>query len=276
MFHKPFNPSFLVNGMDYEFLNGLHERVPAPYEYYSEEIVSEMPLLISGRDEEGTVLDVPRIPISCREVIERRLSAPKDVVENWRSAMIFTGDAVCYSCEKGALEALLLLDAEAVRTVNPRTRFTKDGQRPVSRELFQEWKRNRSNLLLTEEEMNAAHDKGYVKRDGRWVPANAAVGKIWDFVGRGMDLHGYVQQVHERLIKFYKSRDGREGYRKSGIKVLGIYLFGFDGQERKGRHLHPLTAERFEQGAYLNGVQDFIYDYDGLLIGKINPEYISE
>jgi len=42
-----------------------------------------------------------------------------------------------------------------------------------------------------------AHGKGYVLKNGEFVPANKAVAKVWDHLNRGKDLLNYAQQVSE-------------------------------------------------------------------------------
>ena len=71
--------------------------------------------------------------------------------------------------------------------------------------------------------MQEAHGKGYVKKDGVWVPANVTVGKVWEgtdtFPGlaRGRKLASYIQLVAENsphsksLLNLYFNRTKQEG-----------------------------------------------------------------
>lgn len=39
---------------------------------------------------------------------------------------------------------------------------------------------NHETLYLSAEEVEEAHGKGYIKRDGVWAPANKTIGKVWE------------------------------------------------------------------------------------------------
>src|SRR3989344_1260133 len=97
-------------------LSGQSERLPEPHrEFYGQPIV-QMPLLVSGKDEKGNVVDVPRDPPSFAYVLERRMEAPQDVRGAWQQNYFFTGDGSTAGTEG---DHLIVFDARALREITP-------------------------------------------------------------------------------------------------------------------------------------------------------------
>jgi len=178
-------------------LTGRSERLPDPHrEFYGQPRV-QMPLLVSGTDEKGNFVDVPRVPASFAYVLERRTDAPEDVRGEWQDNYIFTGDGSTAGT-KG--DHLIVLDAQALREMTPESELYNgslvldgiwdDLKSDVLRD-------NAKGIYLAAEEVEEAHGKGYVKKNGVWTPANKSVAKAWDALGRGRDISSYVQLVSE-------------------------------------------------------------------------------
>lgn len=59
---------------------------------------------------------------------------------------------------------------------------------------WQDLKRNNPDAYFTHEEINAAEGKGFIKKDGVWIPENKTVGKVWDVLNRGeSNLSDYIK-----------------------------------------------------------------------------------
>ena len=178
-------------------LTGLSEGFPAYREFYGEPIV-QMPLLVSGKDEQGNVVDIAREPASFAYVIERRMKAPLDVRKAWQENDFYTGDGST-SGTKG--DHLIVLDAQALREMNPKREIYQwelilptDAWQELKSEITKD---NSKGVYLNAEEVQEAKNKGYVRQNGVWTPANKSVAKVWDVLGRGRDLTSYVQLVSE-------------------------------------------------------------------------------
>ncbi len=63
-------------------LSGQSEIIPELHKIFYDNPRKSLPRLVSGKDENGNVVDVPRNLVSCAYVIERRINAPQDVIEN--------------------------------------------------------------------------------------------------------------------------------------------------------------------------------------------------
>ena len=174
-------------------LSGQTERVE-PYKGFYGQPRIQMPLLVSGKDEQGNVVDVPRTPASFGYILDRRMNAPKDVREAWQNNYFFTGDGSTAGAEG---DHLIVLDSRHLREITAESELyhsafvLPDGA-------WDELKAHKENVLyLTAEEAQQAHGKGYVKKSGVWVPANRTVAKVWDILSGGRDLISYIQLVSE-------------------------------------------------------------------------------
>lgn len=175
-------------------LSGQSERLPEPHrEFYGQPIV-QMRLLVSGKDEKGKVVDVPRNPASFAYVLERRMEAPQDVREAWQKKYIFTGDGSTAGTDG---DHLIVFDAQALREITPESELYQ-GALVLPASAWQELKGQKDKVVyLTAKEVGQAHGNGYVKKNGAWTPANRSVAKVWDALSKGRDLTSYVQLVCE-------------------------------------------------------------------------------
>src|SRR3989344_4425908 len=195
-------------------LSGESERLPEPHrEFYGQARV-QMPLLVSGKDEKGNVVDVPRNPASFAYVLERRMNAPEDVRGAWQKNYIFTGDGSTAGTEG---DHLIVLDAQALREITPKSDLD-EGALVLPASAWQELKDKKDKVVyLTADEVQEAEGKGYVQNNGVWTPANRSVGKAWDALGRGRDLTSYIQLVSEHsprsniLLNVYFNRTTKDG-----------------------------------------------------------------
>ncbi len=199
-------------------LSGRSERLPEPHkEFYGQPRV-QMPLLVSGKDEQGKIVDVPRDPASFAYVLERRMEAPLDVREAWQKNYIFTGDGSTAGTEG---DHLIVFDAQALREITLESELY-NGALVLPAGAWNELKSQIQNdsskgAYLMAEEVQEAHGNGYVKKNGVWAPANRSVAKAWDALSKGRDLTSYVQRVSEdslhsdSLLNVYFNKTTKDG-----------------------------------------------------------------
>ena len=161
-------------------------------------------------------------PVSIAEIIERRMSAPDDVIKNWREHIIDTIDSIAFGEDD---DAAIVLDSEHIRSLNKDNFQGKYGLQLTKSE-WEELREQRSDKIcyLTKEEYNLIWGKGigYIRRYGRWGPANAVFGKVWEgsdnFQGlaRGKNIREYAKLVR---------RDDRHYFPKTVLHLpLGPFL----------------------------------------------------
>lgn len=170
----------------------IRQQVPR-YKLFPGMYNEQMPLLVSGKDAEGAVVDVPRMPGSFHLVLDRRLSAPEEVRPEW-SRYLFTGDGALMGT-KG--DAVIDLDSPALREITPQSSLI-DRALKTSAEYWQSRGHSRDCVYLTAEEVTEANGKGYRQQNGVWIPQNRAVAKVWDGLSRGLDLREYTELVHQQ------------------------------------------------------------------------------
>ncbi|MBI2662175.1 hypothetical protein HYX11_01820 [Candidatus Woesearchaeota archaeon] len=231
-------------------LSGISERVAEPYRSYYGKPHVKMPILISGKDKKGNVVDLPREPVSFANVIERRLKAPKDVIEQWRMHNFFTGDG---SIEGTEGDHLIVLDAQILRELTEKSRLFQ-GAYLLPNEAWQELKGQKENVLyLTAEEKwelyNDRYYLGYVRNRGVWIPASRTVGKVWDTLSRGRNLSSYLQLVSE--------------YFSQSDNLLRIQLNTNRGQTNQPI-MQSLVAEKIDYGSYAYCYNNF--DSENILL----------
>ena len=212
-----------------------------PHREFYGQLRVQMPLLVSGKDEQGNVIDIPRDPASFAYVLKRRMEAPSEVRGAWQTNYVFTGDG-SIAGTKG--DHLIVLDAQALREMTPESELY-NGALVLPVDVWQELKgQNDKVVYLTAEEVQEAYGQGYVKKNGVWTPANKSVAKVWDALGRGRDLTSYLQLVSEdspsmdSLLNIYfdkTTKDGKPTMRSwvAGRSVddsvaNGIYHLGSD------------------------------------------------
>jgi hypothetical protein len=189
-------------------------------------LIRQMPLLVSGRNENGEQLDIPRDPASFAYVLERRMEAPQDVRPTWQKNYVFTGDGSVAGTEG---DHLIVLDAQALRELTPESELF-NGALVLSADAWQELKAQTEKVTyFTADEVQEAENKGYVKNNGVWTPANKTVGKVWDTLSRGLQsrLSEYVQLVSEAssgsdsLMNVYFNKTT-----KNGIPTMWSWVAG--------------------------------------------------
>ncbi|MBI2146657.1 hypothetical protein HYU22_04930 [Candidatus Woesearchaeota archaeon] len=232
-------------------LSGQSERLPEPHREFYGETRLQMPLLVSGKDEHGKVVDVPRIPASFAYVLERRLEAPKDVREAWQDNYFFTGDGSAAGTEG---DHLIVLDAQPLRELTAESELYQSAL-VLPAGAWQELKSQQEKVFhLTADEVQEARGQGYVKKDGIWTPANKAVAKVWDTLSRGRDLTSYVQLVSESSPR--------------SDSLLNVY---FNSTTKDGMPtMRPWVADRIYSNSNASGY-DYLNGNDGRLVG-VAPE----
>ena len=234
--------------------SGQSERMADPHREFHQEfygpVVKQMPLLVSGENKKGDVVDVPRDPASFAYTIERRETAPKDVRRAWQNNYVFTGDAVSRGVD-GSLVSTW--DSPILRTVNPESTLVR-GALKLSTIQWKELQAQKEGVLyLSAEQVAEVRGKGYVKKEGVWTPENTSVAKVWEHLSRGRDLNGYVKMVADAM-------PGDE-------QIMKVYL---DQAQLGLPNLRSWVAYRFDylSQAYGNGY--LLNDY-GRLVG-VAPE----
>ena len=231
-------------------LNGQSERVAEPYTPFEGRVVDTMPRLVSGKNEQGEVVDVLRDPASFAYVLERRMEAPRDVREVWQNNYVFTGDAVSRGID-GSLVSTW--DSPILRTVTPESRLT-NGALNLSTAQWNELRTQQEGVLyLSAEQVAEVHGKGYVKKDGVWTPETTSVAKVWEHLSRGRDLKGYVEMVADAM-------PGSE-------RVMGVYL---DQTKLSSPNLRSWVAGSADCSSIAGG-SGSLGNSDGRLVG-VAPE----
>lgn len=132
-------------------------------------------------------------PAGVSVIVDRRQRAPEKVRTNFNT-YYWTGDSASTD-EKGG--TLLTMYSQLLRQLIPESPLV-NGALELQQGQWEELKANRENsLYLMPEEVEALRGKGYVLKEGIFVPANKAVAKAWDFLNRESDLQSYAQLVSE-------------------------------------------------------------------------------
>ncbi|MBI2125118.1 hypothetical protein HYV87_01225 [Candidatus Woesearchaeota archaeon] len=159
---------------------------PQPYKFFGEgRVVDLMPTLIKAG----------YVPAGVSVLIDRRQSAPEEVRQNFKTSCFWTGDSFVKD-EKGGI--LLTVDSPLLKQFSRETPVDYTGALKLEQRQWEELKADKErSLYLKPAEAKAAFGKGYVKKEGKFVPENKAVAKAWDHLSRGKDLQTYTQIVSE-------------------------------------------------------------------------------
>ena len=219
-------------------LSAQSERV-VPYEYFGDgRVVDLMPVLTKAGYHPGGVA----------VIVDRRQHAPEEVRNNF-STYFWTGDSAGTD-EKGG--ALLTLDSPLLRQLTPESLLV-NGALKLEQKQWKELKADKEHsLYLNHAQVEQAHGKGYVLKDGKFVPANKTVAKAWNHLNKGKDLQNYAQQVSEAS----KSND-----------VMRLY---FDQSKPNTPTLRSLVFGSIDYLSYVIGLND-LDDLDGRFAG-VAPE----
>lgn len=162
--------------------------------------IDQMPLLLSGKDKEGEVVDVVRTPITVKQVLYDRVHGTH---ENDRTLLrdnyVDTGVAVIVD-PNGSGEAIIGLYAdpivqELVHSLNPESPL-KAGSLPVDTDQYQAVKKGA--FVLSPEVANALRSNPYSEQKTRE--------RFWDYVAEGdaslvRDNLTLVQEVNGGSMK---------------------------------------------------------------------------
>ena len=229
-------------------LSGRDERQVDPYAKFYGRVIDTMPRLLTGR-EDGRQVDVPRTPASFAYILERRETAPTDVQEQWENNYFFTGDAVIRGT-KG--DVLSVWDAALLRELTPQSTL-REGALVLTQRQWDEIKTQKEGVLyLSVDEVAQAHQQGYVQKEGKFVPSNPVVAKVWDHLSRGKDLTEYAQRVNEA---------------SHSDNIMNVY---FDCSSMNSPSLRSWVANRIDYNSSADGDIDLNYG-GGRLVG-VAPE----
>ena len=210
-----------------------------PYEYFGEgRVVDLMPKLVKAGYH----------PAGIAALVDRRQHAPEEVRANFNT-YFWTGDSAGTD-EKGG--ALLTVDSPLLRELTPESPLVHGALRLEPKQ----WKELRADkdhsLYLTPAEVEAAYGKGYVLKNGKFVPADKAVAKAWDYLNRGNDIQSYAQMMSEAS----QSND-----------IMRLY---FDRSKPNTPILRSLVLDRVGCDSSVYGSYNLDY-YCGRLVG-VAPE----
>ena len=158
--------------------------IVAPYQFFGEgRAVDLMPRLTkAGYNPAGIAF-----------IIDQRQIAFTDARNNF-DITLWTGDSAGTD-EEGGL--LLTLDSLLLRQLTQESSLV-NGALKLDNNQWQELKADgEHSLYLNPLEVEAAHEKGYVLENGKFVPANEAVAKAWYFLNKGKDIQSYARVVGE-------------------------------------------------------------------------------
>ena len=231
-------------------LSGITEELPQLYRELNGRVIDIMPLLVSGKDKKGNMVDVPRTPVSFGYVLERRETAPEDVVrKEWQNNYVFTGDLVATGIEG---DILSVWDSPLLRSLTSESKLN-NGALILSSAQWDELKAQKEGTLyLTAEQAVQVNQQGFVKQEGIWTPHNKEVAKVWEHLGRGRDLVSYAQIV---------------GDATSSRNIMNIYLDASTRQLPTGR---AWVADRVDGNSFAYGGNVLNYG-DARLVG-VAPE----
>ena len=124
------------------------------------------------------------------------------------------------------------MDSPLLRQLTPESPLVNGALRLEQRQ-WKELKADKEHsLYLTPAEVEAADKKGYVLKNGKFVPANKAVAKAWDHLNRGKDLQTYAQQVSEasdsnNVMNLYFDRSKPNTPTLRSLVLLSIDYFSY-------------------------------------------------
>lgn len=158
------------------------------------------------------------VPISVAKVFSRRMHAPKDVIDDWKSSYFHTGDG---SVAGRNGDALISLDDPYLLDLNPKKELYENAL-VLSDEQWEYLKSQEDKVLhLTIEDVKNASG-GYALKNGIWT-ANKTIRRIYEGQGnfpgllRGeVNVREYAELVAEKsrgdwVMGFYSNRTTKDG-----------------------------------------------------------------
>ena len=218
----------------------LNETVEPYREFYGSN-VQQMPLLISGKDDKGEVIDIPRIPLSVAGLMERRLNSSKGA---WKDNYFDNGDAIVYHPD-GKFK--IVLDAQALREITPKSKLQNGA------------------LILADGMYEKMQGHEFTRNDAEIItgrelsPNEVKAHPIWGVVARDKTL---LQAYVEKMFPEMKERFSYE-------TAMGVYL----ASKEKVPTLRVLFAYRLENWSRLRGLSNLDCG-DGRFAG-VAPEALS-
>ena len=198
--------------------------VPLRLRSFSGKAIDQMPLLLSGKDEQGEVVDVVRKPITVKQVLYDRVHGThKNDRTLLRENNICTGVAAIVN-PNGSGEAIIGLYAdpivqELVHSLNPES--LKAGSLPVNTDQYQAVKKGA--FVLSPDVANALRSNPYSEQKTREG--------FWDYVAEGdaslvRDNLTLVQAVVGGSMK---DRMGLYLSSKPGLRLVSVDFVGHFG-----------------------------------------------
>lgn len=167
------------------------QTTPTTYKMFHGPMNYQMPLLVSGKNDLGEQVDVPRYPISVAHTLEKRMNASDGARKAWWN-YYFTGDG-SLAGKNG--DQLIVLGALALYEMTPQSILFEEAL-VLSGDDWKELKAQKEGVCyLTAKEVFNSVGCGYVKKGGVWTPENKTVAKVWDILSGGIDLKQYIGLV---------------------------------------------------------------------------------
>lgn len=172
--------------------------------------------------------------ISLAEIMERRRGHSGELNQSFDPCSdTDSGDAIAYGL-KG--EVLLVLDAKPLREISEKTPLLNGAVR-LNCEQWEDLKKNKNTLYLTEKQVEEADLEGFVYKNGIWQPKNEAVEMVWTHLSRGLNLKNYIQYVYEETRRILSWDYYEVGY------LVHIMSLHFDHSEESFPTLRPWKLE---------------------------------
>ena len=203
--------------------------------------VQQMPLLISGKNLDGEVVDVPRGPFEVMDIFERRVDSSKP---DWINSWFDTGTGFLVPA-KGSYEGKrfkIRHKSESLRRVNPETKLVNGGIPHESYEtaLGVEFVAGKDGVIVGRErtEDEALNDPSLLETLGGDVSFRDAV----------------VERIYS---------EGRKKFNDTNVTMMGTYLQSEGGQV----HEKAFFVRRLDYWSGLVGGSDLSF-VGGRLVGK--------
>lgn len=215
---------------------------PQPYRVFYRHPIVQMPLLVSGKDLDGTIVDVARTPASVACILEQRMTAPIKYRKRWQNNSFITGDCIVTGGRNR--NQLIVLDAPRLRGLNPESNFYDENNYltalALSQDEWNELRAQKENVFLNSREIEEVHGRGYVQKRGVWTPEIKTVAKVWEALSRGRDLTSYIEMVSEVYHQFYPK----------ATQLLRIYL-PIMPQQGEGPTMRPWNIAEFKHNSHI-------------------------
>ncbi|PIN81517.1 hypothetical protein COV13_00885 [Candidatus Woesearchaeota archaeon CG10_big_fil_rev_8_21_14_0_10_32_9] len=206
----------------------------------------QMPLLISGKNEKGKVVDIPRIPLSYEGLMKRKLqvlNASQEIQDAWYTNYFDTGDGVATD-RAGNIK--IEYDSPTMRSLNPESKL-KSGALVLADDAFEKIQGHEfTSKDIAKYKFNESLSESEVNEHPFWMVLAREDKAL---------LKEYAHQI-------FKKAKETHGYDKN----MGVYLSSF----REVPNMRLWLSNRLDNDSNASGL-NFLVNYIGRLVG-VAPE----